>query len=488
MRNFHIIVRIFFMTLVLSATTAHAQFISLHQFPLDYLKSSVLDASGNSVFTKSDQLVGFKNQYAPIGVSGCVLGYSDFRSLCQTVSDGLSFSFTGYTSFKEFKVFVPAGTTFFSLTGNMPQNTQYAVAVRMGSAPTRVASLDPTEYESYRNSLDPYTSFSRLQAGEEIVMVHNYGGNISLAGEARLRSAPLAEGKWIYFRVITGEQIYLLGGLYEIDRNIYKTGYANTVFGTDGDPTGQSCSGCNAVGPSDPIPAPVPTLTGITLSVSKLTVGSTANSVKITPVPTTALLPACSANPATLMQADSIIAASTPNEPVWLLNSTAAAALTTSATVTFTCGAQSASLVVDPAGSVTTISPEVLTDATTGAVTLKVTLTRGSSEIAVDKKADYWVAGVLPVGAMLFPIDQTFFLVPNSASNVLEWKQLGFGASESSVAFKRGVSPVGASDVIEIPLGVSKTTAASFKLQFYFGYKSEMGTYSKAVKIWDSTM
>ena len=198
-------------------------------------------------------------------------------------------------------------------------------------------------------------------------------------------------------------------------------------------------------------------------------------------------MPVCTVNPAQLMLADSIIAALTPNAPVWLLNASSAAALTSATTVTFTCGGQSASLTVNPAGFATTMSTEVVTHATTGAVTLRVSLTRGTAEVTAGGSVDYWVGGLLPMNALFFNTDQWFFLATNSATNSVGWTQLTL-PNPSAVAFKRGVQPTSATDVIEIPLGFSKVEAAPFKLQVHFGYKSGTGNFRNMGKIWDSTV
>lgn len=473
--------------LSLLATSAYAQFISLHQFPITYVKSSGLDAQGNLFTVNSDPLLGFKNQFAPTGVSGCVLGYPEYRSQCQSVTGGLGFNFSGYSQFREFKAYIPAGTTFFSLTGNLPQNTSYAVAVRLGATPARVAAPTAAEYETLRSSQNTSTAFSRLQAGEELVMVHNYGGNISLSGEARLTGAPLTEGRWIYFRVLTGESIYLLGGIYEINRDAYATGYANTVFGADGDPTGGTCTNCNT-GTTPPgggtTTPPASGLTGVSLSASSLSVGASATSVTVSPVPATASLPSCTVSNSTLLQQDTLISALNPNAPVWRLNATAGAALTSPTTVVFTCGSYTANLVVNPAGFASSLTTQVETDAN-GLVSLRVNLTRGQAEFIAGGPVEYWVAGLIPVNAMFFTTDQWFFLASN-ASNALGWTQLTL-PNPSSVVFKRVAAPSSASETLVIPLGFSKADAAPFRIQIHFGYRSGTGNFNNKGIIWDST-
>ena len=223
------------MALAFSLVSAHAQFLSLHQSPLTYLKASSVDANGNFVEVMSDPLVGFKNQYAPTGVSGCVLGFAAYQSQCLAAYGGLYFNFPEYSSFKEFKVYVPAGTTDFLMFGFLPQNTQYAVAVRLGTPPSRTSSITSAEYETVLANQNLVTSFSRLQAGEEVIAVHDGSGSL-FVGSFENFSQPLVEGKWLYLRVITGEDIFNLTGFVEINLDAYAEGYARIVFGADGDP------------------------------------------------------------------------------------------------------------------------------------------------------------------------------------------------------------------------------------------------------------
>ena len=206
---------------------AHAGFQSLHQFPVTHSISGPL---------KTDPLIGFENQFAPFGVSGCLIGYPEFRDRCQNVSGGFSFAFDGYTNYQEFKVYVPAGTTFFGVSGYMPQSVQYGVAVKLGSPPARTTPLTEAEYQAAKAAQNRTKDFDKLLAGEERIIVHDGGGAISLSGIARL-SPPLATGQWLYFRVLTGNtSIAGLGAIYEVNRDQYRNAYESLDFGTDGDP------------------------------------------------------------------------------------------------------------------------------------------------------------------------------------------------------------------------------------------------------------
>jgi len=225
------------------ATPADASFVSMHQEPLTHIVSTGLDEHGNYVVETTPPLTGFHDQFAPYGVPGCVIGYPELRDQCQTVSGGFGTILRGNRPHFQFKVYVPAGTTFFGVSGYLPQSVQYAVAARLGRPPVRTAPLSPDEYQAAKSAQSRDTDFARLQAGEERLFVHDGGGSISLSGIARLSASPFPIGQWLYVRVLNGDYIYDLGALYEVDLGLYRAGYDATAFGADGDPV-YSCGAC----------------------------------------------------------------------------------------------------------------------------------------------------------------------------------------------------------------------------------------------------
>lgn len=223
-------------------------FQSLHQFPVRYLKSSSLDANNNLSFVYTEPALGFKNQYPPSGAAGCSIGYPEYRNECQNVSGGLGFTVgEGYSQMREMRVFIPAGTTFFGLAGYLPQAARYAVAVKLGGPPARTNPLSLAEYAVAKSSQNKEQDFNRLLQGEERVIVHDGGGSISLSGIARLSASPLPQGVWLYVRVISEDtpasydgystsSIHSLGGIYEVDREIYRREFNKISFSAAGDP------------------------------------------------------------------------------------------------------------------------------------------------------------------------------------------------------------------------------------------------------------
>lgn len=218
-----------FFTMMFLGIYANAQFFSLHQY-----SQAVSDGKGIPV-----SYTGFRNQFAPTGTPGCVMGITSLRSECTYVSNGLSFSLQGGQNSSQFKVYVPAGVTSFIFSSYLPQGMQAAVAVRMGSAPIRVNPLDAGEYATYQASKNIYTVYERLLAGQEVIMVADGGGSFSLAGNNNFPQ-PLTTGAWLYFRLINGNYIDTPRATYEIDLPSYIAGY-NAIttangWGTDGDP------------------------------------------------------------------------------------------------------------------------------------------------------------------------------------------------------------------------------------------------------------
>lgn len=201
-------------------------FFSLHQQAIVSIQKS------NGGF---EELRGFKNQFAPTGISGCAIGYPELRSLCATPTGGLAFNIPGYFTYTRHRVFIPAGTTFFALTGNLPQNVKCAVAVKLGSSPSRVNSLSDAEYET-RRSQNTENTYSKLSSGEEIVLVHSYGGNMTLSGTFRIPGDGMPEGKYLYFNVINSSAIYNLACICEVNKTVYASKFNTLKFDSVGDP------------------------------------------------------------------------------------------------------------------------------------------------------------------------------------------------------------------------------------------------------------
>lgn len=180
-------------------------FISLHQQPVQ-------------------NLIGYKNQNTP-----------------QRAASGIWLSIPGYSTYSEFKVYIPKGTTYFAITGNQPQSVDYAVVSKFESIPNRTQPLSDEEYNTAISQTNETEQFAKLMAGEEVVFVHNHGGNLSLSGTARLYSSHLQSGGWLYIRVLNGSSIYLLAAVNEVNMSAYTQSYNSLTFDSSGDPVDTMC-------------------------------------------------------------------------------------------------------------------------------------------------------------------------------------------------------------------------------------------------------
>ncbi|MDD2608163.1 MAG: hypothetical protein PHX60_00510 [Giesbergeria sp.] len=447
---------------------AHAEFLSLHQFPLVYNIGSSLDASGQLVFRTTSPLIGFKDQYNPTatgagGVIPCVMGYPEFRDKCQTVDGGAGFIINGYSSYPEFKIYIPAGTTFFGASGYLPQSAEYAVAVKLGSPPTRTTALTAEEYQTNKSTQNRFTDFNLLLAGQEKIFVHDGSGAISLSGIARL-SSPLTTGKWLYIRAINQASVKNLGAIYEVNHDQYRTAYnaLTPSFGADGDPVEE---GTIPVGP---------TLTAIMLSPSTWKIGTNSGSITVTPVGTNnPALPAnCSSN-------SPLVTLSQPSD-----GQTAKFSVTgtvaTETPVKITCGDKEETLTLQPADpNAAQILDNVPSADTAGNLVINFKLKRPDTELVATNKTNFWIAALLPKTSFPYMNDEEewFFFTPTG------WMQQN-SPNPLSVAYKINQTPTTAETSFRIPTGLPQAIAEYFNAELYFGYMGADGAFKNMGIIW----
>ena len=467
---------------------AHAQFVSLHRLlPVTYTISSALDPQGNIYFTKTPELFGFKDQFAPYGVSGCVIGYPELRQSCQTVNGGFGFIIDNFSEYPQFRVYIPAGTTFFGLSGFMPQGTEFAVAVKMDSPPDRMRALTELEYEDAKRDQKVDLDFNfLLTTGREKIMVHDGGGIVSLSGTARLGNNPLPEGHWFYFRVLNGNYINSLRASYEVDLPKYRAWYDSAVatgrFEADGDPK-------EGAGPIVP-----PSLQGITLSASSWTVGTGgAPTLTLSASPAGAVLPGnCTVSPAGVLT----VGVASGSSAAVTVNMAAAQAL----------GRERNDFVVDCAGKTANFTiiksstpPPVVATATVREVqqtpeapaVLLLDVTHPATEVGPNAKVSYYVGGLVPAHqfSMAGYDDVVFFLANRGAPNVTpalrEWALLFKNQPLESVAFERDRSLTSASQAVQIPLIFKRDDFKSLGARMRFGYTLQDGQFKVLDVIWD---
>ncbi|EJE50914.1 hypothetical protein PMI14_04398 [Acidovorax sp. CF316] len=256
--------------LLLAAVTPFAQaanFVSLHQ---SALKIALPPAAGSYNY-KFDTRIGFKQQYAPTGVTGCAIGYATGGCAFPGGGSLALPEFTGYQlQNKEFKIFIPAGTRSFMFSGYAPQRTQSAFALRYGSAPVREAALSGAEYQAAQTSERIDSAFSRLvnERSEQLV-VHDGGGTLRfVGGQLDAKRGSTKEGNWLYVRQLSGSPLYDVQGAIDLDMAQYAAGYAKIVWTTSAYPdpvdAPSAGGGTGTVTPQDnattlPVPATVST-------------------------------------------------------------------------------------------------------------------------------------------------------------------------------------------------------------------------------------
>lgn len=209
-----------------------ANFVSIHQ---SVLRIALPPAAGTYNYT-FDTRIGFRQQYAPDGASGCAIGYATgtcaFRG---GGSLGLP-EFTGYQlQYKEFKIYIPAGTRSFLFSGYAPQRSQSAFVLRYGSAPAREAALSSAEYRNAQSSERIDTSFARLvsERSSDHFVVHDGGGTLRfVGGQLDANRGSTGEGNWLYVRQLSGSPLYDIQGGLDVDMAQYAAGYAKITWTT----------------------------------------------------------------------------------------------------------------------------------------------------------------------------------------------------------------------------------------------------------------
>ncbi len=237
----------YLIALFLAAVAPFAQaanFVSIHQSALRI----ALPPPAGSYRYPLDIRIGFKQQYAPEGVSGCAIGFSTGGcAFPGGGSLGLP-EFTGYQlQYKEFKIYIPAGARSFLFSGYASQRTQSAFVLRYGSAPVREAPLNAAEYLSAQTGERIDTSFARLvnERSSDHFVVHDGGGTLRfVGGQLDAQRGSTSEGNWLYVRQLSGSPLYDIQGGIDLDMARYAAGYARISWTTSAYP--------------DPVDAPSP--------------------------------------------------------------------------------------------------------------------------------------------------------------------------------------------------------------------------------------
>lgn len=172
--------------------------------------------------------------------------------------------------YKEFKIYIPKGSFFAGASGYLPQKTRFAVVLKVGQAPKRTTPLSQEEYRfdetrgSYQcGSIDnsancPYVGFSnvgtistnstfsgatgeafeKLLEGQEIIVGHQGGGSTAIIPTLRrTANSPLAQGVWIYGRILTADSVPQGPSyIFSVVSDPFQSWLQSATFQTNGDP------------------------------------------------------------------------------------------------------------------------------------------------------------------------------------------------------------------------------------------------------------
>ena len=237
-----------------------ANFVSIHQLPH---KTPLPPAAGSFTYP-FDTKIGFKEQYAPTGVTGCAIGFG--TGGCAFPGGG-SLPLTEFTGaqlqqHKEFKIFIPAGTRSLLLSGYAPLATQSAFVLRYGKEPVRLAPLSDAEYQAARTGQHVEALFSRLvKEDAEQFVVHDGSGSLRfMGGQLDANGGSTDQGQWLYVRQLSGAPLMTYQGAIDVDMPKYAAGYAAITWNTRSAP--DPIDPVSGDGPAAPPPvATTPTAT-----------------------------------------------------------------------------------------------------------------------------------------------------------------------------------------------------------------------------------
>lgn len=233
-----------------------ANFVSIHQLPH---KTPLPPAAGSFTYT-FDTKVGFKEQYAPTGVTGCAIGFG--TGGCAFPGGG-SLPLTEFTGaqlqpHKEFKIFIPAGTRSLLLSGYAPLATQSAFVLRYGKEPVRLTPLSDAEYQAARTGQHVEALFSRLvKEDAEQFVVHDGSGSLRfMGGQLDANGGSTDQGQWLYVRQLSGAPLMTYQGAIDVDMPKYAAGYAAITWNTRSAP--DPIDAVSGDGPAAPPPVAAP--------------------------------------------------------------------------------------------------------------------------------------------------------------------------------------------------------------------------------------
>lgn len=219
---------------------------------------------------------------------------------------------------------------------------------------------------------------------------------------------------------------------------------------------------CGTVSATMTIEPSAVALTGITLSASSLLKGSTST-VTISPVPSNATLPQCSA----LNDFGGVTSQVQVSSAGVISNVSTSSAITERLVLTIQCGAVSTTLNLTPPFTVVEAG-----DANN--LILNFDFTPDATDVG--SAAKLWIAAKLPASAFFVSTDTWFFNTkPNWALLLLPNADLYRYTDFTPLATKHTMS---------VELGLPKDALRAFNVEIHMGYRTTTGAFKNLGKIW----
>ena len=418
-------------------------------------------------------LVGRSNQSFSTVYSPDAFATGSILSIDSVAKEALLVSSLGQNNNLRWRTFLPPGTKVFEASLFTFSNAvETKVAGRFGAVP--VSSIDQVT-QAASDSFVRSEALSKLLAGNELLyfspLVTFSDGSQAGSGTTRLSARQedsstqvvSTKGGWVYFNTLQspGGFIKNLDVRVTVDEACYRNWFANAQFDLSGNPredVEHTCSGSSV--------PPAATLTQIVLSGASLTKG-TSNTVSITPLPSGATLPTCTATDTSGVTSSQV----TVSGSLVSLNPSAPG-IASNQTVIIRCGQTTATLTVLPGATAVTLTGISL-----------------STSSILNTSTEGVTINALPTGAVLPTCTAPLapFNIPNPYVKV-EGNKITLTANGTAITEKKTVDidcgGFKTSLTLDVPLTVTESTEADGTLTLKFKLQPDSTEIGKATKVW----
>ena len=417
--------------------------------------------------------VGKPDYQAFVGINGSGTGFKSLQAPVNLVSASLGTSYAvkrlDYEVFGDYtgrlKFFLPPGTIAFN--ANLyyylaPQEGK--VALRLGNIPlTPLSSISAANAGGVVNE----TVLRNLAAGQE-VLFYSAGApaNSLVLSSPDQVIEPVVEGGYVYGNFQYPGDILQRGLIQVFVRSdCYEQWYnsATTQWDVNGNPseaTRHTCSG--SIGGGDPLPA----LEGILASPSNVLQVGSGQTLTLSPIPSTAVLPTCTVRGTPHV--------SITGNRVSLLSS--ANGLTSNTVQTIVCGNKTLEITLVPIVT-DGVRVEKLPSTVDGSGNLVVNfkLLRRESSVAGKSNTTVWIGARIPKDGFFFTEDEWFFLTP------VGWEVL---VLPNPMLVKYQTIPARTETTFAIQTGLPAADLGYFNVDIHFGYADDNSVFQDKGVIW----